>query len=558
MTAWAHLVPSADGTHHVDARGTPAYAARFDEVLKFHSPGLAPVRRGSNAWHVDAEGGAAYTRRFERTFGFYDGLAAVIADDGWHHVRPSGEDAYRGRYAWCGNFQGGRCTVRMPDGCYMHITADGEPAYEARWRYSGDFRDGVAVVQAEDGRSSHIDSEGALLHARWFLDLDVFHKGYARARDEDGWTHVDRAGEPRYRRRFASVEPFYNGQARVERFDGGLEVIDERGHRVVELRPARRSEFASLSGDLVGFWRTQTIGAAVELGVFEALPASADQIAQRCGLPPTRTHRLLKALGELALVESERSGWRVTARGEYLRAEHPLTLADAAREYAGPFSRTWEMLSTALRAEGGWRAADVFGEVARDAGRLASHHRMLRSYARHDYWGVPAALDLRAGERIIDAGGGLGTMASLVLDAFPGLQVVVLDLPEVVEHAQRERAAESGLQWRGCDIFGHWGLQADAVVLARVLHDWEDGDAIRILRRAREALPTGGRLYVVEMLLFEGGASGGLCDLHLLVITGGRERTAAEYGQLFLEAGFDLREVRPAAALPAVLVGVAR
>jgi hypothetical protein len=73
------------------------------------------------------------------------------------------------------------------------------------------------------------------------------------------------------------VEPFYNGQARVERFDGALEVIDESGEPVLQLRPPRRSELAALSADLVGFWRTQTIAAAVRLGVVEALPASEDE-----------------------------------------------------------------------------------------------------------------------------------------------------------------------------------------------------------------------------------------------------------------------------------------
>ena len=109
------------------------------------------------------------------------------------------------------------------------------------------------MVQSDDGRSTHIDPHGTQVHGGRFLDLDVFHKGCARARDDDGWMHVDLAGHPLYRRRFAAVEPFYNGQARVERFDGGLEVIDETGARVVELRPARKSEFAALSDDLTGF-----------------------------------------------------------------------------------------------------------------------------------------------------------------------------------------------------------------------------------------------------------------------------------------------------------------
>ncbi|MEZ4226804.1 MAG: hypothetical protein R3B13_38030 [Polyangiaceae bacterium] len=68
----------------------------------------------------------------------------------------------------------------------------------------------------------------------------MFHKGFARARDEHGWTHVDAQGCPAYSRRFQAVEPFYNGQARVERFDGGLEVIDEGGVTLVELRGGTR------------------------------------------------------------------------------------------------------------------------------------------------------------------------------------------------------------------------------------------------------------------------------------------------------------------------------
>jgi len=234
---WSEFTVAPSGTHHLRGDG-PAYAERFDEVLKFHAPGLAPVRRDEEAWHIHDDGSAAYARRFRRTFGFYDGFAAVVSGDGWHHIDLEGADAYPERYAWCGNFQGGRCAVRERNGLYLHVNVEGEPAYAERWRYAGDFRDGVAVVQGADGRSTHIDTLGRRLHDRWFLDLDVFHKGFARGRDEAGWMHVDGAGRPVYTRRFAAIEPFYNGQARVERFDGGLEVIDEGGATVIELRSA--------------------------------------------------------------------------------------------------------------------------------------------------------------------------------------------------------------------------------------------------------------------------------------------------------------------------------
>jgi hypothetical protein len=552
---WTRTTVSPDGTHHV-LGNAPLYRQRFDEVLGFHAPGLAAVRRGGEAWHITVDGLPAYTRRFRRTFGFYQGRAAVVGEDGWRHVLADGTDLYGRAYAWCGNYQGDRCAVRDADGHYAHLDLAGRAAYPERWRYAGDYRDGIAVVQASDGRSTHVRQDGMPVHGRWFLDLDVFHKGFARARDEGGWTHVDRAGTPAYARRFAAVEPFYNGQARVERFDGGLEVIGEDGATIIELRPALRSDFAELSRDMVGFWRTQTVATAVALGIFELLPTSADGMACQWGLDGGRTGRLLRALGELELVAQEGEIWVVTPKGRHLLKDAPLTLADAALEYAGPFSELWRALPEALRADSGWRASDVFADVARDERRLAPHHRMLRSYARHDYTSVPAALGLQGTERVIDAGGGLGTLAHLLLDAYPDLHVTVLDRPEVI--AQSSETACLGLAWKAGDLFSSWGIEADAVVLARVLHDWADPEASRILRHAREALPLGGRLFIVEMLLSETGFAGALCDLHLLVATGGKERAESAYRKLLDDAGFALSEVRRIPALPAILVGVAQ
>lgn len=247
---WLRTAVAPDATHH-DLDGQPLYPHRFDEVLKFHPPGLAPVRRGDLAWHIDPAGEPAYARRFRRTFGFYEDRAAVESTDGWHHITPDGADAYPERHAWCGNFNHLRCTVRRADLRYLHITPDGRPAYDERWRYAGDFRDGIAVVARDDGRSTHIDRDGRPLHGLWFVDLDVFHKGFACARDERGWLHIDAAGRPQYPHRFAAVEPFYNGQARVETHDGAALVIGESGRTLVTLRhdlPAAELDAGALGG----------------------------------------------------------------------------------------------------------------------------------------------------------------------------------------------------------------------------------------------------------------------------------------------------------------------
>lgn len=548
---WKRTQVSSDRTHHL-LDGEPLYAARFREVLKFHAPGLAPALTGEGAMHIRLDGHPAYASRFHRTFGFYEGLAAVDTGEGWMHIRPDGCPLSGRRFAWTGNYQGGRCAVRSGDGRYHHVDHEGRDAYAERWRYAGDFRDGIAVVQRDDGLHSHVGADGEPLHDRWFVDLDVFHKGFARARDHAGWHHVGTDGQSVYARRLAAVEPFYNGQARVERFDGGLEVIDEAGESLVELRPARRGAFADLSGDMVGFWRTEALAAAVRLGVPEALPATTAELAERLGLVPSRLEALLRGLLEMRVARRTEGTWALTDKGEFLLRDHALTLADAALEYAGPLGQLWKALPAAMRRD--WRPPDVFGEVASDSTRRVSHHRMLRSYARHDYALVAQSLPLRGDERILDVGGGLGVLSRMLLDRHPQLSVVLLDRPEVVDQIE----GREGLVPRAFDLFGDWGAEGEVVLLARVLHDWPEEPALQILRNARESLVEGGRLFLVEMLVEDDGAFGGLCDLHLLMATGGRERTRDEYERLLDQAGFDLTAVRTLPALPTVLVGVRR
>ena len=206
------------------------------------------------------------------------------------------------------------------------------------------------MVQREDGKHTHIDASGKLVHGRWFHDLDVFHKRYARACDSNGWHHVDLRGAPLYERRFKTAEPFYNGQARVEGFDGSLSVIDESGTTLLTLRPPRRSALEALSADMVGLWRTQTIRAATEFGVFEILPAGPETVEVEAGLAPSMGARLLRALLELGLVRRDDEGlYHPTGRGAHLARAHPLSLADAALIWGREHYTAWTGITASLR-----------------------------------------------------------------------------------------------------------------------------------------------------------------------------------------------------------------
>ena len=554
---WRDYRISADGTHHV-YDGMPTYGERFLEVLKFHAPGLAPVLDDSGAYHITPDGLPAYDARHVRAFGFYEGRAAAHSAVGWFHILPDGNFLYLERYAWCGNFQEGRCPVRLPDGRYFHIDENGIPAYSERHRYAGDFKDGHAVVQRGDGRHSHIDQSGALLHGRWFLDLDVFHKNFARARDEQGWHHVDTLGQPLYRDRYRNVEPFYNGQARVEGIDGSLSVIGETGETLMELRGPLRSPLEELSGDLVGMWRTQAIRAAVELGVFETLPGSAQNIERSLELADSVGTRLMRALAELSLVWSDDGGvYHCTEKGTLLQRSHPLSLTDAALLWGGETYEAWAKAEYSLRTgRSAFRklyGQNLFERLGDRPKQRRSSHRAFASYARHDYRSLEAAIDFRAHDHILDAGGGTGELAFALLRAYPDLTATVMDLPEVVREAEPPDELKDRCRFAAGDFFEQWPVRSDAVVLARVLHDWPDDEAVRILALAREAMPTGGTLYVVEMMLDDITGAGGLLDLNMLIVAGGAERTEEQFGGLLDNAGFELTEVIPTRSVSSVI-----
>ena len=88
--------------------------------------------------------------------------------------------------------------------------------------------------------------------------------------------------------------------------------------------------------------------------------------------------------------------------------------------------------------------------------------------------------------------------------------------------------------------------RADAYLLSRVLHDWADEDARRLLAACRSAMTPASRLLVVEALLPEHAADQPAVirmDLHMLVLLGARERTEAQYRGLLAETGFQVRRV---------------
>jgi O-methyltransferase involved in polyketide biosynthesis len=173
---------------------------------------------------------------------------------------------------------------------------------------------------------------------------------------------------------------------------------------------------------------------------------------------------------------------------------------------------------------------------------------------------VVAAYDFSRLGRLVDVGGGYGILLGAALRAAPGLRAVLVDQPAVVEQARRRLEAEGvaeRCQLVAGDFFGSVPAGADAYLLSRVLHDWADDEARRVLATCRSAMGPGSRLLVVEALLPERARDQPAVirmDLHMLVLLGAREHTEAQYRRLLAETGFRVERVVPTASVAGLSV----
>ena len=231
---WQDIKVSADKTHFL-LNEQPIFNIRFLEVLKFHSPGIAPVQDESGAYHINSSGDPLYEKRFSRTFGYYCSRAAVVQADQWFHLTEKGERAYHNSFNWTGNYQENFCAVRDKNNRYFHIDKNGEKTYPNTFNYCGDYKDGIACVKKDSGFYGHINQAGIFINHEEFLDLGVFHKNFATAKDKVGWHHIDKSGTQLYQQRYLAIEPFYNGFALVTGFDNKKVIIDEQGQKVLSI-----------------------------------------------------------------------------------------------------------------------------------------------------------------------------------------------------------------------------------------------------------------------------------------------------------------------------------
>ena len=300
---------------------------------------------------------------------------------------------------------------------------------------------------------------------------------------------------------------------------------------------------------------SEAIHVVAALGIADLLtdgPKTASALASATGSHEPSLRRVLRTLAAFGVFSEASAGHIALAPlGEVLRSDVAGSLHGAALFFGGESGtdvvrlfqeavRTGESAVHKLAGDG-----DIFGWLARDARRGKLFNSVMTSFATLHLTGLLEAYDFSWAQKIVDVGGGHGRNLAEILKANPTMRGVLFDLPQAFEGGQN-LIAQAGLRDR-CevvpgDFFVSVPAGADAYLLSRVIHDWDDEKTIAILKVVRAAIAPHGRLLLLETMIRpdSAGLYPLLSDLNMLLMTGGLERTEEEYRAVYRAAGFQL------------------
>src|SRR5918996_296541 len=313
----------------------------------------------------------------------------------------------------------------------------------------------------------------------------------------------------------------------------------------------------------ISHYVSRALALTAKLGIADLLaggPLDATDLAAATQTQPDALRRVLRLLVSAGVFTENPDGTlALTPLGDGLRADGPQSARDMVLLFAGVgIQDSWKELEYCVRTgEPAFRKrglADPFAALAENPEDAAAFDGAMAAGTRMAATAVAGTYDFSSAHTVVDIGGGNGTLLIGILAAHPHLTGIVFDLPPVAERAAKEIEA-AGLANR-CRAVGGDFLDAvpdggDIYMMKHVIHDWDDEQAAAILRSCRRAAAPNAKLLIIEGVyperidqsLESRGAAAN--DVNMLVSTGGRQRSEAEFRSLYARAGFSLQRIIP-------------
>jgi hypothetical protein len=301
-----------------------------------------------------------------------------------------------------------------------------------------------------------------------------------------------------------------------------------------------------------GLWVSRALWAAAHLKIADAVghePTPLARIAAQTQTHEDNLRRLMNGLVSIGVFSTPGEDlYGHGALSPFLRSDHPLSQrAFIEGVFGGEHYASWGAIDASLKS--GETAFDslhgmpVFDWYSRNPEPAQLFSRAMEGTTRIIEMALLASWTPPPFELAVDVGGSRGTLAAGLLAGRPEAKAILFDLPDIVD-AVRPTLTDERIQAIGGNFFESVP-KGDLYLLKLILHDWTDEQSEAILRSIRAAIRPGGHVAIIDAVLPEqvGQHPGYLMDLNMMVMTGGRERTVAEFGALLERTGFRVESV---------------
>jgi hypothetical protein len=325
---------------------------------------------------------------------------------------------------------------------------------------------------------------------------------------------------------------------------------------------------AQLSGLLSGYWLAQAVSVVAKLGVADAIASgkkNVDEIAKAVGAHPGALHRVLRALASVGVfAEGAPREFALTPVGELLKSgpgsSRPMAIFLGEPYHSKAHADLYESVRTGQPAFERVHGMNAFEFFTKEPAAAKTFDEAMTSNTAGQSAAVVASYDFSGIGTLVDVAGGQGALLAAILDKNPSIKGVLFDMPHVVPAATAS-FAKRGLAARTQVVPGDFFESVpagDAYIMKHIIHDWDDERCVKILSSCRRALTGKGKVLVVDCVIPPGNDPhfGKLLDLEMLLMTsGGKERTEAEFRALFEKAGLTLSRVVPTPAGVSIVEG---
>jgi hypothetical protein len=319
----------------------------------------------------------------------------------------------------------------------------------------------------------------------------------------------------------------------------------------------RKSCEKHLRDQIEGYQASAIIYAAVKLELPDAMGSSSwtvEHLAKQTGLSPSPLLRLLRALAALGICrELPKKQFELSSAGIHLQAASSSCLREKAIIVVEQYWQPWANLVHSLQS-GETAFERAFGMSPWEwrrahADQGAVFNAWLAKETNAQAKSILEILEFSQAARVADIGGGSGGLIAAILNSHPSIRGILFDQEQTVAEAKaflRAVGVGSRVEFVSGDFFAEIGVEANYYLLKSVLHDWSDAECLTILRNCRKAMPANSKLLIIERILPDQASSDKtaiMMDIHMMIVTGGRERGLQEFEGLLSQVGFAVARV---------------